>query len=122
MSLVLKPILKLLSRPVVCAPLKGLEINIYFYQFHIIQAYCICVKGQLARTECFCAFFFFLKSTMVGPVLYVFRRVKDYGPSLVWLWVRACTTGIEPPMLALLFGATRTSHENHHGCWSPQAP
>jgi hypothetical protein len=27
LSLVLNPILKLLSRPVVCAPLKGLEIN-----------------------------------------------------------------------------------------------
>ena len=29
MSLVLKPILKLLRRPVICAPLKGLEINTY---------------------------------------------------------------------------------------------
>jgi hypothetical protein len=38
MILVLKPILKLLSRPVVCA-LKGLEIIIFFYQFLTIQVY-----------------------------------------------------------------------------------
>ena len=39
MSLDLKPILRLLSRPVVSAPLKGLEINTYLYQFHIFQVY-----------------------------------------------------------------------------------
>jgi hypothetical protein len=39
MSLVLNLILKLLSRPVVCAPLKGLEINIYFVLLSIYQVY-----------------------------------------------------------------------------------
>ena len=39
MTRVLKPILKLLSRPVVCAPLKVLEINIYLVLLFIFQVY-----------------------------------------------------------------------------------
>ena len=39
MSLVLKPILKLLSRPVVCAPLKVLETNIYLFLLSIAEVY-----------------------------------------------------------------------------------
>ena len=39
MGLVLNPILKILSRPVVCVPLKDLEINIYLFLRFAIQVY-----------------------------------------------------------------------------------
>jgi hypothetical protein len=57
--------------------------------------------------------------------VYIFRGVKDSGPSLVSLhefidtavvWARTRRVGIDPRMLAVLLGATRTSHETHHDC------
>jgi hypothetical protein len=36
MSLVLNSISKFLSRPIICAHMKGLEINIYFYHFCLL--------------------------------------------------------------------------------------
>ena len=52
--------------------------------------------------------------------VYVFIGVKDSRPSLVWVWERPA--GIDPHMLAVLLGATCTSHETHNSCQSPQVP
>ena len=43
-----------------------------------------------------------------------FLGVKDSRPSLVWVGERPA--GIDPHILAVLLGATCTSHETHNNC------
>ena len=67
---------------------------------------------------------YFLKkyTTRIEVNLVVFLGVKDSRPihSLVWAGERL--GGIGPHILAVLLGATCTSHETHNSCRSPQAP
>jgi hypothetical protein len=64
---------------------------------------------------------FYLVNTEFLKV-YNFLRAKDPRPTCSLAWVREPPSGIDPHMLAVLRGATCTSHETHNSCRSPQVP